>query len=132
MRFKSWLLPLGLALLISQAGCRSAQLVNPGPIKVSCQSEEQMRKGIIDSLKKRKWALAKEEEGRILATLYIRSHQADIAIDYDKEQFTIRYVDSKNLDHHRSLFGKEMIHKNYNGWIRYLVQDITVAASYAE
>lgn len=91
-----------------------------------------MRMGIIESLKKRKWALAKEEEGRIRATLYIRSHQADIAIDYDKEQFTISYVDSKNLDHHRSLFGKEMIHRNYNNWIRYLVQDITVAASYAE
>ena len=132
MLHRKCFMALGFSGLLCLTGCMTERLVNPGSVRISCKSEEQMRKGIKEGLKKRAWALAKEEPGRIYATVFVRSTRADIAIDYDKAQFTIRYLDSENLDHHQSLFGKEMIHENYNRWIRYLMQDISVAVSHAE
>jgi len=133
MRFRSFLLfALPLLVLAAGSGCRIERVYNPGPIRVACQSEEQMRKGIKEGLKKREWSLAKDEPGHIEATVHVRDNRADIAIDYDKEKFSIRYLDSEDLQYMKLSENSALIHCNYNRWIRYLVRDITVAASYAE
>ena len=122
---------LGLVCLLA-SGCRIERVYNPGPTLVACQSEEQMRKGIKEGLKKREWSIAKDESGRIEATVFVRANRADIGIDYTKDQFTISYLDSQNLQYMKLSERLSLIHCNYNRWIRYLLRDITVAASHAE
>jgi hypothetical protein len=110
--------------------CREKPLFNPGRIEVTAGSREGMRNAIGQALRNRGWAIAKEEPGRIEATLYARSHVARVAIEYDDTSFNIMYLDSENLDYMQKPDGAEFIHSSYNGWVENLVRDISVFASH--
>lgn len=120
---------LGL-LLIAVPACRKKPIWNTGSVAVSTASAEQMRNAIGQALRNRGWAIANEQPGRVEATLFIRSHVAKIAIEYDDKQFSISYLDSQNLEYEKKPDGTEYIHDNYNGWIENLRRDITVFASH--
>lgn len=79
------------------------------------------------------WTAREEEEGLIRASLFLRSHEAIVAIGYDATNFWINYVDSVNLKYHaeglkktksRKAVPGPRIHKNYNGWISRLASRI--------
>ena len=70
------------------------------------------------------WQMIDESPGIIRATLSLRSHRAVAEIRYDQTQFSIRYVDSVNLNYDGS-----NIHPNYNGWIQRLEQTIVAQSS---
>ncbi len=76
------------------------------------------------SLIGRGWRVIESENGLIKAKLNIRAHTATISITYGNGKVTFEYVSSTNLSKTRK--GKELIHRNYNRWIRYLEQDIGV------
>lgn len=116
---------LGLLIL---GACRAAQLYDPGPTAVQASSAENMRKAILDSLAGRGWVAAEEQPGAIHATLFVRAHTAKIRIDYDADSFDIDYVDSSNLEYEQRPDGTQIIHENYNSWIRNLVRDISIRA----
>lgn len=63
------------------------------------------------------WIMIEEQPGLIKGTLKLRSHEAVIDVAYDTSVYSIRYVDSTNLNYNES---KGTIHKNYNGWIQNL------------
>ena len=65
------------------------------------------------------WQMVDESPGVIRATISLRTHRAVAEIRYDQAQFSIRYVDSVNLNYDGS-----NIHPNYNGWIQRLEQTI--------
>jgi len=117
-------------LLVVVPACREKPLWNPGSVAVATSSREHMRNAIDLALRHRGWAIAKEEPGRVEATLYIRSHVANIAIEYDDKQYNITYLDSQNLKYRKKADGTEWIHGNYNEWIENLVRDISVYASH--
>jgi hypothetical protein len=116
-------------LAVGITGCKTARVVNPGPIRVVCGSPEKMQTAIRQGLQKRKWAVTAEGPGRTLAMLYLRKHEATIAIEFSADDFSIKYVDSKNLLYGKDKKGREVIHENYNDWIMALVHDISVFGS---
>ena len=63
------------------------------------------------------WIMIEEQPGLIKGTLKLRGHEAIINVAYDTSNYSIRYVDSTNLNYNES---KGTIHKNYNGWIQNL------------
>lgn len=63
------------------------------------------------------WSMKKVKDGEIQGTIALRSHTATISITYDMKEYSIKYVDSTNLDYNPT---NNTIHKNYNGWIQNL------------
>ncbi len=61
------------------------------------------------------WQTQVRGPGLVRATLNLRGHQAVVDIPYDQRRFTIRYVESTNLE-----YDGTTIHRNYNGWVENL------------
>ncbi len=117
------ILALSAAVLVL-AGCTLAPLKPAAPISVPAQlSQTQVRNAIITSLTGRGWTIDHSGNGNILSTLNLRGHSATIRVNYDRSTVTITYVSSSDLEY-RLKDGKPYIHRNYNGWIGYLQQDI--------
>lgn len=69
------------------------------------------------------WEMATVQPGLIRGTLNLREHQAIVDIDYDGRGYSINYIDSENLKYDEE---KNVIHKNYNNWIRNLERQIRI------
>ena len=67
---------------------------------------------------------------RYTAQLDERPHSATVAIVYDATNARIDYVDSTNLAYENGPNG-EVIHRNYNTWVKNLASDIKVFAAQA-
>lgn len=65
------------------------------------------------------WEMQPAGPGLIRATLHLRTHTAVVDIAYSADSFSIRYVDSRELQ-----YDGTNIHKNYNGWIQNLERAI--------
>lgn len=61
------------------------------------------------------WSMSDWQPGLMRGTLNLRSHQAVVDIPYDRNRFSIRYVDSTNLN-----ASAGTIHPNYNAWVQNL------------
>ncbi|MTI11037.1 hypothetical protein [Curvivirga aplysinae] len=72
----------------------------------------------------RGWVMEKRSSNKIAASLYIRTHVSMVDITFTETEFSIEYVDSKNLKYKNG-----NIHTNYNRWIRNLEHDIRINLS---
>jgi hypothetical protein len=79
----------------------------------------EVRSAVIEALNTKGWLIRQDDPGQILAGINVRSHQADIAIDYSATQYSITYQSSENL-----LYNGTDIHRNYNKWIMLLEREI--------
>ncbi|SMM99144.1 hypothetical protein SPONL_398 [uncultured Candidatus Thioglobus sp.] len=70
------------------------------------------------------WVMSKKSDGHILGRLALRSHLAIIDITYNKNNYSIKYKNSENLN-----YDGTNIHTNYNGWIQNLQKAIGVQMS---
>lgn len=110
------LLLLGLTLPALAACGRQAALVSEvdgefgGPGSLSERALQIRRAGA--SLG---WSMSDAQPGLMRGTLNLRSHQAVVDIPYDRNRFSIRYVDSTNLN-----ASPGVIHPNYNSWVQNL------------
>lgn len=66
------------------------------------------------------WQMNPVRLGVTRATLNLRTHVAVTEIAYDAQGFSIRYLDSRNLE-----YDGTSIHKNYNGWVENLERAIS-------
>ena len=114
--------------LLAVCACRTAPLVNPDPIVIRSQSAEVTRERIWNALQRRRWYVAADEPGEIVAKLSRPGYSATVRIEYDAESIRIDYVDSEGLDYRRTKKGKEFIHQNYMKWVQYLLRDINAKA----
>lgn len=100
-------------------GCRSApvQDVVDAPVTTSTQkyANDDVRKAILEAGARLGWQMKDLDKGHMLGTLFLRSHMAQVDIHYTKQNYTIKYKNSSNLD-----YDGENIHSNYNGWIQNL------------
>jgi len=104
---------------------RSAPLIDPDPVAVPANvGAEKVAKDIKRALAGRGWSVTAEQPGQIDSTLNLRSHVARIRVTYDAQQVRFAYVDSRDLDY-KLKHGKPYIHRNYLGWIGYLVSDLS-------
>ncbi len=119
---------LAIALILFAAllgGCRTAPIQNieMAPIVQSEQHHKdmlQVKNAIIRAANSLGWQVSDVAPGHMIGTLNIRSHQAVVDITYSTEHYSINYKDSTNLKHKGN-----MIHSNYNGWIKRLSAAIT-------
>ena len=80
---------------------------------------DDVKKAIIRAGAALGWNMKPVEPGKILGTLHLRSHMAQVDIPYSKSSYSILYKNSDNLNYDG---GK--IHSNYNGWIKNLDRGI--------
>ena len=83
---------------------------------------EDIPKAIKSALIAREWTIQEEEQDKIEARIFVRSHKAGIVINYNAQRIRIQYVSSDNLDYNKS---ENAIHRNYNKWIHFLERDIS-------
>jgi hypothetical protein len=118
-------LPPVLVLLIALAlaGCRTMPVYNVSVAPVVAASGQldaaEVRSAIIQALNDKGWIVKENAPGRILAEVLVRTHRADVAIDYSATQYSISYQNSDNL-----LYDGSNIHRNYNKWIMLLQEQI--------
>ncbi|RAP59426.1 hypothetical protein [Oleiagrimonas sp. MCCC 1A03011] len=116
---------LACVALLAVSACTKAVLKPAPAISVPAGiSQAQVKKSIVSALEGRKWTLDKIEDGTILSTLHLRDHTATIRITYNTQAVNITYLRSTNLEYSQR-GSTRYIHRNYNGWINYLEQDIT-------
>jgi len=114
MKLKS----LGVIFLILTtllfAGCRTSPVYNISDAAFPEQgaTESDIAQAIVTAGGSLGWVMKKKEPGHIVGTLHLRDHVAIVDITYDKENYSITYNDSTNLD-----YDGTNIHSNYNGWI---------------
>jgi hypothetical protein len=118
---------VGLATLFL-AGCphqAAVYNVNSAPVVVgSGHGLDDVKKAIFRAGSALGWNMKAVEPGKILGTLYLRSHMAQVDIPYSKSSYSILYKNSDKLNYKD---GK--IHSNYNGWIQNLDRSIKTQLS---
>src|SRR4029079_18129063 len=127
---------IGLALVVglSNVGCdhRAAPMVRTVPVALASPPEQKTLEASIEaSLAHRKWQIKEHQPGKYVAEYAEREHSATIAILYDGQSARIDYVDSKGLLYAQDSSG-EVIHRNYNTWVKNLANDIKVNLSQAQ
>ena len=114
------------AAVSAQAGCmRCDPILNITKAPVTSAtgkplSNDQVKAAIIRAGAALGWQMKDEAPGKLVATINLRKHTANIEIPYSPSDYSITYKDSINLD-----AGTDgTIHKNYNGWIQNLNRGI--------
>lgn len=116
------------ALIVGLGACvRQDPLINPPPVNAQELSMDDMEAAIFEGCAKRGWSPASVQDGVVEATLYLREHVAVVRISFLPGRFTIKYVRSDKLNYGKDKNGGELIHPNYNDWVQFLKNDITVA-----
>lgn len=115
-------LPLSILLILS--GCSRTQPIynieNQGIPSISkAKTANDVKKAIHAACLGKGWKVRDVANGVIEATLMLRTHTAVVEIRYDTKKYSILYKDSTGLDG-----DGQAVHKNYNGWIRNLDNDI--------
>lgn len=145
MKAKYLLVVLMSLTLAIMTGCRTSPVYNVQDQYIATNidnaTEEDVKKAIIRAGGSLGWNMKAGEPGRVLGTLYLRTHLAIVDITYDLKKYSITYKDSTNLDYETA--GKEttdaggntyvndtaIIHSNYNGWIQNLDRSIQAQLS---
>jgi hypothetical protein len=118
----------GIAAALLLTGCtRTAILYQPPPVFFQMLTTRYIEGAIFEGCSRHGWIPTKVQDGVIDATLNLRTHVAVVRINYDGESFTVKYVRSENLNYGRRGDGSEVIHPNYNSWVKNLTPDITMA-----
>jgi len=120
---------IAILLITIFAGCRAATVynVNQNPVTVKkSTTDDQLFKAIKIAGLNLGWQVTKVKPGLAQAQIFLRDHMALVEIPYNKENFSINYKDSKNLNYDPA---KGTIHKNYNGWVQNLRNAISLQMS---
>ncbi len=123
---------LGVIVMVAAtlliAGCRSAPVYNvtdaPFTVAQPSVTEADMTRAIVTGGRSLGWIMKEQGPGHILGTLHLRTHTAVVDIFYDRNQYSIVYNSSTNLD-----YDGTNIHSNYNGWVQNLSNAIDVQVS---
>jgi glycosylphosphatidylinositol transamidase (GPIT) subunit GPI8 len=114
---------LGIALFLTFDGCGGPRTVLQVKEPVKLQTtQENVKKVILQAAKKRGW-IAKEIEPKKIEAQYTRKNKymAKVNIFYDANKYSIKYLDSQNLQ-----YDGQKIHKTYNSLVAKLRKEINV------
>lgn len=118
------LLALASILTFLLTGCKSAPVYNvdSAAIAISAKhSSKDIKKAIIRAGATLGWEMKSVGKGHMIGTLHLRKHVAVVDITYNKNNYSIRYKNSTNLN-----YDGTNIHSNYNGWIKNLNKNIQI------
>ena len=127
MKLKAILI-LVIASVIFVVGCaKPVYNVKDAPVTVASNRKytlDDMKNAIMRAGVGLGWQIQEVRPGQIIATLNIRTHMAQVTIDYNPKTYSITYKDSSNLN-----YDGTNIHSNYNGWIQNMDNAIKVQLS---
>ena len=111
-------------VLVMVAGCRTAPIYNVSDTTVVVAAGKQasmddVKTAIMRAGNRLGWQMTDTAPGVITARIALRTHTATAEVRFSAQTYSIKYVDSTNLD---AKGGN--IHKNYNGWIENLNTEI--------
>ncbi|MBU2979672.1 hypothetical protein [Alteromonas sp. C1M14] len=117
--------------VVALTACMTGQpLYNADDVKFyQPLTSEKAKQAIEQALNYKRWRVVSADAQEVIGEIYVRSHYAKIRIPYSTNGFSIRYVDSKNLDYDGD---DNEIHRNYNKWIAFLEAEILRYASMAD
>ena len=116
-------------LLLAVASCRTAPLYNVERAVITPPAGATMQdvdKAIIRAGAQLGWLVTQTSSGKLIARLPIRSHVAVVDISHTMEEVSIIYKDSTNLNYDAE---SNVIHANYNSWVRNLQNAIFIQVS---
>jgi len=102
------------------------------PVALASPPDQKALESSIEvSLARRHWQIKEHQPGKYVAELTEKGHSATVAVLYDGQSARIDYVDSQGLMYAQGADG-EVIHRNYNTWVKNLANDIKVNLSQAQ
>jgi hypothetical protein len=115
-----------LALFVQPSIARDAPLENPSGIPIAWNGSgaptlEAIQRAIISGCAVRGWQCKPVEPGKVRAVLLVRQHMAESLIAFDTEEYSVTYVDSRELRYDPET---NEIHRKYNMWVSNLIGDI--------
>jgi len=113
---------LSVALALVLAGCNTIQPIkNISNAPVTSSKTDPTLDEVREAIKRAGialgWGMKETSPGNIVATLILRTHTAVVQIKYDTKAYSIEYSDSTDLKYDAT---KQVIHRNYNGWVQNL------------
>jgi|KBSMisStaDraftv2_1062788.scaffolds.fasta_scaffold524204_2 hypothetical protein len=124
MKRSHWIVGFLFATLCSGCAYQHAPLVTPTVTLTESTSKGQMQQAVRKTLVNRGWKIDSETLGSTTAHIQQNKLFANIRVDYDEKQATVRHLDSQNLNYEKSVNGEERIHNHYNFWANSIVNDI--------
>ncbi len=120
----SLLLALVAVAFAASVEARNVPIVNHENIAVATSSGKTLsaadvKKVILIAGTGRGWVITDAGGGKLKGTLNVRKHTVIVDIDYSATEFSIRYLDSTNMDYRDGT-----IHSNYNNWIQNILKSI--------
>ena len=91
----------------------------PQATKLKAKTISNVEKSIIKGAVSLGWQANVVEQGKVEATLFIRSHKLVVEITHDDKNYSIVYKDSVNLK-----YDGENIHRQYANWVNNLINAI--------
>jgi len=116
---------LATVLIMALAGCAKTVLQKDyndnqfAQITNKLHTVEQTEKYIKRACAQLGWNCVSKDAKTIRGELLIRTHTLVVDIEYDNEQFSIKYVDSTNLK-----YNGKTIHRQYDNWVLNLIRHI--------
>lgn len=128
MKLRSLAVVALVAVMALVTGCRTAPVYNVDNAPVSTTSGnasmDQVRDAIVQAGVSLGWQMKPVKPGLIIGTLNLRTHMAQVDINYNTQAYSIHYKASNNLK-----YDGANIHSNYNGWVERLDQAIRARLS---
>lgn len=119
------ILKFGVATILGAllfVGCTSAVVYNVEKDQIETSaSTDKIYKAIRRAGQSKGWQVSQVKPGLAQAKINLRNHMALVEIPYSSDDFSIVYKDSMNLNYDSE---KGTIHKNYNGWVKNLENQI--------
>ena len=122
---------LGLSFALTLGGCAKGVPIYQPEFQVQSRSVSQVRSAIKNVLKRRRWIIKSSGSNHFVAR-YDRGTKngATVRIDYSSNKVKITRLNSYGLNYEAAGEEGEVIHKRFNGWMRYLERDIELELSY--
>lgn len=113
---------VGLVSIVFITGCTgTTPIQNVSQTVIGNHTTTEVQKAILAGGINRGWVMIPAAEGVINGKLINRDHTVEIQINYNANNYQIKYIGSTNMD---AKNGK--IHSKYNRWIANLNKDIQI------
>lgn len=127
---KKWTSILALvaaSFLLTACGVKPVKNVESKVVPNNIQSSAQVKQAIQRAGRGLGWIIKEVDEDTLEGILLLRTHMAKITIPYSKNEYSLLYKSSEDLDYDGEA---KTIHSNYNGWITNLDRAIQVQLIY--
>lgn len=109
-----------LFLFLSCANIKPLRSLENNPIPRGL-NQEQIDRAFLEAGRSDGWVIQKSKANSFIGKLFVRSHYVEIAIDIEKEAYSVIYNDSRNMKYDPKM---NYIHRNYYRWVTNLIADI--------